>query len=71
MSEIERLRAQLKRLGLHTMAQRFEEETITASKSGMSYTAFLARLADEEIAAKTDRSINAHIAKARFPMVAP
>lgn len=69
MSEVERLRAQLKRLSLHTMAQTFEEESITASKSGMSYTAFLARLADEEIAAKTDRSVNARIGKARFPMM--
>lgn len=69
MSETERLRAQLKRLSLHTMAEIFEAEAITASKSGMSYTAFLAHLADEEVAAKTDRSINAHIGKAKFPML--
>jgi DNA replication protein DnaC len=35
----------------------------------MSYTAFLARLVDEVVVAKTDRSINAHIAKARFPAI--
>lgn len=69
MSEIERLRGQLKRLSLHTVAQIFEEEALKASKSGMSYTAFLGRLVDEEIVAKTDSSINARIAKARFPMV--
>ena len=69
MSEVERLGAQLKRLSLHTMAEIFEEEALTASKSGMSYTAFLAHLADEEIAARTDRSINAHISKAKFPML--
>lgn len=69
MSETERLRAQLKRLSLHTMAEIFEEEAIKASKSGMSYTAFLAHLADEEVATKTDRSINAHIGKAKFPML--
>lgn len=69
MSEIERLRAQLKRLHLHTMAQIFEEEATKAAKSEMSYTAFLARLVDEEIAAKTDASINIRIAKARFPML--
>lgn len=69
MSEIERLRTGLKRLHLHTMAQIFEEEATKAAKSEMSYTAFLARLVDEEIAAKTDTSINIRISKARFPMV--
>lgn len=69
MSEIERLRGQLKRLSLHTIAQIFEEEALKASKSEMSYTAFLGRLVDEEIVAKTDRSINARVFKARFPMM--
>lgn len=69
MTEIERLREQLKRLSLHTMASTFEDEAAKASKSQMSYTAFLARLVDEEIVSKTDRSINARIAKARFPAV--
>ncbi len=69
MSETDRLRGQLKRLHLHTMAQIFEEEATKAAKSEMSYTAFLARLVDEEIAAKTDASINIRIAKARFPMI--
>jgi len=69
MTEIERLREQLKRLRLHTMASIFEDEADKASKSQMSYTAFLARLVDEEVASKTDRSINARIAKARFPAI--
>lgn len=69
MSEIERLHSQLKRLSLHTFSQIFEEEANKAAKAGLSYTAFLARLADEEIAAKVDRSVNARIAKAHFPMV--
>ncbi len=69
MSEIERLQSQLKRLSLHTMAQLFEEEALKAAKTQMSYTAFLARLVDEEIAAKVDRSVNARIAKAHFPMI--
>lgn len=69
MTEIERLREQLKRLGLNTMASIFEDESGKASKSQTSYTAFLARLADEEVASKTDRSINARIAKARFPAI--
>lgn len=69
MSESERLRSQLKRLSLHTIAQIFEEEATKAAKSEMSYTAFLCRLVDEEIAAKTDRSINTRISKARFPLL--
>ena len=45
----------------------FEDEAAKASKGQMSYTAFLARLVDEEVVNKTDRSVNARIAKARFP----
>lgn len=67
MTEIERVREQLKRLSLNTMADIFEREADKAAKSQMSYTAFLARMVDEEIASKTDRSINARIGKARFP----
>jgi DNA replication protein DnaC len=51
------------------MAQIFEQEALKASKSEMSYTAFLARLVDEEVAAKIDRSVNARIGKARLPML--
>jgi DNA replication protein DnaC len=69
MTEIERLKEQLKRLRLHTIASIFEDEASKASKSQMSYTAFLARLVDEEMVSKTDRSINARIAKARFPAI--
>ena len=69
MTEIERLREQLKKLYLHTMASIFEAEAEKASRSQMSYTAFLARLVDEEIANKVDRSVNARIVKARFPVI--
>jgi DNA replication protein DnaC len=69
MSETGRLRGNLKRLSLHTVAQVFEEEATTAAKSEMSYTAFLTRLIDEEIAAKTDRSVGIRVSKARFPML--
>lgn len=69
MTEIERLREQLKRLSLHTMASIFEAETEKAAKSKISYTAFLSRLAVAEVANKTDRSVNARIAKARFPAI--
>ena len=69
MTEVERLQEQLKRLSLHTMAAIFEKESEKAAKSQMSYTAFLARLVDEEVVAKTDRSINARIVKARLPAI--
>ena len=69
MTEIERVREQLKHLSLHTMAAIFEKEAEKAAKSQMSYTAFLARLADEEVANKTDRSVNARITKAHFPAI--
>jgi DNA replication protein DnaC len=69
VSEIERLHSQLQRLRLHTFANMFEDEANKAAKVGISYTAFLSRLVDEEIAAKVDRSINARTAKAHFPMI--
>lgn len=69
MTELERLKSQLKKLSLHTMALIFEEEANRASKTKMSYTGFLARLIEEETLAKTNRSINARIAKAKFPTI--
>jgi len=69
MTELERLREQLKRLSLNTMDSMFEDEANKASRGQMSYTAFLARLVDEEVVSKTDRSVNARIAKARFPAI--
>jgi len=69
MSEPERLRGQLKQLRLQTMAQLFEDEALKAAKTEMSYVAFLARLVEEELAAKVDRSINARLAKAKLPML--
>lgn len=42
MTDLELLRTQLKRLGLRTMAQVFEEEAQKAAKTQMSYTAYLA-----------------------------
>lgn len=69
MSEMERIRGQLKRLSLHTMAECFEAEAQTAAKTEMSYVAFLARLIDAELAAKVDRSVATRISKARFPVL--
>lgn len=69
MSEIDHLRLGLKRLALPTMAQTFEEEAATAAERELSYTAFLARLVDNEIAAKLDRSVSTRLSKAGFPVL--
>lgn len=69
MGEMAYLKENLKRLGLHTMATIMETEVDKAIKSQASYTAFLERLVEEELVVKVDRSINARIAKARFPAV--
>lgn len=69
MREPQGLKQQLKRLSLHTMAAVLEEELNKAIKAQTSYAAFLERLVAEELAAKTDRSVNARIAKARFPTI--
>jgi DNA replication protein DnaC len=63
------LQGQLVKLGLHTMADHFEGEADRAAKSESGYTAYLARLVELELSDKADRSINARIARARFPML--
>jgi len=57
----EGLRAHLKGLGLHPIANVFEREAQKAAKIKQSYVAFLSHLVDEELAAKADRSVNASI----------
>ena len=69
MSELERLGSQLNQLRLHTMAHILEKEALNASKTDMTYVAFLTRLAEEELAAKVDRCVRARIAKAKLPML--
>lgn len=68
-TDLERLRGSLKRLGLHTMADVFERQAQKAAKTKQSYVGFLGTLVEEELAAKADRSINARIARARFPAI--
>jgi DNA replication protein DnaC len=68
-TELERLDGHLKRLALHTVAQIAEEEARTAAAAQMSDIAFLTRLVDAEIAAKADRSVQARISIARFPVL--
>lgn len=68
-AEVSTLREQLKKLGLHTMAESLDRETDVAAKSGSSFTDFLSRLVELELAAKADRSIRERVRKARFPML--
>jgi len=68
-TEVSTLREQLKRLGLHTMADSVDHEADVAAKSGSSFTGFLGRLVELELAAKADRSIRERVRKARFPML--
>lgn len=63
------LKGQLTKLGLHSMAATFEAEADRAAKSETSFTAYLGRLVELELADKADRSINARIARARFPVL--
>lgn len=65
----EELKARLKNLCLPTMASIFEEEAKNAGKIKSSYTDFLAKLVEQEYLAQTERSINARIAKAKFPFI--
>ncbi len=67
--DVDGLRTHLKRLGLHTIADVFEREAQKAAKTKQSFTGFLSHLVDEELAAKSDRSVNARIARARFPAI--
>lgn len=66
-TDAEHLHIQLLALGLRAMAAVVEAEATKAAKSQTTYTAFLAKLVDEELAAKVDRSVNARIANARLP----
>jgi len=68
-TDVARLQTNLKRLSLHTIAAIFEHEAQTAAKTKQSYAGFLSHLVDEELAAKSDRSVNARIARARFPVL--
>jgi DNA replication protein DnaC len=67
MTEIEQLQMQLKSLALHHMAEIFEEQAHKATQAKMAYTSYLARLVEEQLLVKTDRSVQAKIRKAKFP----
>ena len=62
-----RLQSILKELHLNQTLSIFEEEAQKAAKTKMSYIGYLAKLMEEEILYKTDRSINRKIQVAKFP----
>ena len=68
-TDVERLRGNLKQLGLHAIADLFERQAQKAAKAKQSYVGFLDHLVDEELARKADRSVNARIGRARFPTI--
>jgi DNA replication protein DnaC len=65
--KLERLKEQLKVLGLRKTREIFEEEADKAIKTKLGYTGYLSKLVEEETLAKTDRSINRRIQTAKFP----
>ena len=67
-SDLERLRHHLRALGLRAIPEILDAEAEKAAKSESTYVGFLAKLVDEELAAKVDRSVNARLQKAHLPM---
>lgn len=64
---LERLKEQLKVLGLRKIEEIFQEEADKAIKTKLGYIGYLSKLVEEETLAKTDRSINRRIQTAKFP----
>jgi DNA replication protein DnaC len=63
------LKGQLIKLGMYTIAASFEVEAERAAQDEPPYAAYLARLIELEMTDKADRSVNARIARARFPVI--
>ena len=66
-TDVARLQANLRPLGLRAIAAVVEAEADKAAKSGTTYLGFLAKLVDEGLAAKVDRSVNARLQMAHLP----
>ncbi|MFN8522808.1 MAG: ATP-binding protein [Chloroflexota bacterium] len=62
------LKGQLMSLGLHSMAEHCEREAERAAEGETTYVTYLARLVELELSEKLDRSVQARISRARFPM---
>jgi DNA replication protein DnaC len=63
------LKGQLIKLGMYTIAASFEVEAERAANNETPYAAYLARLIELEMTDKADRSVNARVARARFPVM--
>jgi len=66
-AKLERLKEQLKVLGLRRIQEIFEEEAEKAIKTKLGCIGYFSKLVEEETLAKTDRSINRRIQTAKFP----
>ncbi len=66
-TDLDRLQTNLRTLGLRAIAAVIAAEADKAAKSGTTYLSFLAKLVDEELAAKVDRSVNARLQMAHLP----
>jgi DNA replication protein DnaC len=66
-TDLARLQANLRTLGLPAMAAVVEADAEKAAKSQTTYLGFLAKLVDEELAAKVDRSVNTRLQMAHLP----
>lgn len=67
MTELERLKANLDRLGLKRIAAILEPEADRAARLKTSYSGYLARLVEEELLAQTERSVQHRVKQAHFP----
>lgn len=64
-----RLRAHLESLKLSAFADNYSVAAKQAAENGWSYTRFLGQLAEAEVNARNDRSIQRRIKLARFPVL--
>ncbi|HLH72920.1 MAG TPA: hypothetical protein VKX96_06525 [Chloroflexota bacterium] len=60
-TDVVRLQANLRTLGVRAIAAVVEAEADKAAKSGTTDLSFLAKLVDEDLAAKVDRSVNTRL----------
>jgi DNA replication protein DnaC len=67
MTESENLKANLGRLGLKPMAEVLENEADLAVQLKTSYSGYFSPVVEEELLAKTERSVDSHIKNAHLP----
>jgi DNA replication protein DnaC len=69
MTELDKLKGNLTALGLTRMVATFEAEADRAAQLKSTYSGYLGRLVEEELLAKTERSVNHRIKNAHFPYI--